>query len=123
MRHWPWLISAAFLLHLSGLPHAKPPQRILPADEAAKDPELLRVRAELLSAARRGDLQAIWRLTDPNVQASWDERRGIFELRRQWGIDQSPQTFLRELRTVLSLGGRFTDTTRDVFIAPYIWFG
>ena len=75
----------------------------------------------MLRAATAGDLKTIWSLTDPNVQATVSEQRGIEALKKEWRISQSPQTFLKELAAVLSLGGRFEDESKQTFVAPYIW--
>src|SRR5262245_12298656 len=118
-----WLVSVGGLL---GFPidQAVPdpvPAKLIPADEARLDPELLRTRDALLRAARAGDLDTIWRLTSPDVQVSWDGKRGLARLKREWNVARSPKRFLDELAQVLLLGGRFDSPGRDSFVAPSMY--
>src|SRR4051812_31971635 len=91
-----------------------------PADDAPKNPEFLLFRRRLLDSVESSDLKAIWAMTSSDVQASLSGSKGIPALRREWGVDRSPKAFLRELRTVLKLGGRL-GACEFVFVAPYVF--
>jgi hypothetical protein len=94
------------------------PRRIALVDEATVEPALAQVRDTLLRAARAGDLNAAMAHVDPNIRVTYDNKRGLDRLRREWEIDETPKRFLDELALVLSLGGRFEGGERRSFVAP-----
>jgi hypothetical protein len=115
------LIVATGLLLVSPTRQTAVQQRLEPTDEARVIPELAKVRDAVLAAARRRDLEDIWRYTDSRVLATLSGKRGIPALKREWGIARSPGEFLRELVLVLSLGGKFEGVNRDAFVAPSVF--
>ncbi len=94
------------------------PRRLPIVDEASQDPSLKETRDGLLQAARSGHLETVWTFVDPDVRATYENKRGIEQLKREWEIDSSPTRFLDELALVLSLGGRFESPERTSFVAP-----
>src|SRR4051812_31298381 len=97
----PLLLVGALLQSAPYTPTVMPP-----ADDAAKDPGFSEYRQRLVDAIQRADMKAIWAATSSDVQATLGGKKGIPALRKEWGIERSPKAFLRELRTVLKLGGR-----------------
>jgi hypothetical protein len=94
------------------------PARLPFVDDGENQPTFLEFRAELLSAADRRDYRTVKGVLSSRVQVT--DGYGIPALEREWRIKQSTTAFLRELATILRLGGRFDDRN-TVFIAPYVW--
>lgn len=86
---------------------------LVPVDEAARDPELLTLRARLLRALAEGDLETVMAAADPEIQLSFggDYGRDAFRDRLR-----EPE-YRGDLAAALALGGVFRgDST---FISPY----
>ena len=92
------------------------PQKIPPVDEAGRDPALVSVREQLMSAVQRHDVSAIDKVTEPSVQGcGWKGYSGLrkfFELKIP-GYD--PWT---DVHRSLSLGGIFRNAAE--FSSNYV---
>lgn len=88
--------------------------KLMPADEAKKDPSLVAYREKLLDAVRRHDVDAVIASADPNIRTSFGEGGGSGVLRRML---ESPERW-RDLEQILTLGGSFRQRT---FWAPYVY--
>ncbi len=96
-------------------------KKVLPVDQAAKDPTFKAFRNELLEAARRKDKEYILSILDPKIQLSFGGHSGIKDFKEMWKIDQPNSEFWNELITILELGGAFqTIESHKDFVAPYV---
>ena len=94
-------------------------QRIRPVDQAARDPSFVRFRAELLDAARRGNLDRVSSMTAADVRTNEDATGTRQQLLDRWNLPGQRDVFLNALIEVLEGGGRLYDDV--TFTAPY-WF-
>lgn len=92
--------------------------RIIPVDEAHKDPSFAAFRSRLQSIVRRRDREELLTLVDPNIRVSFGDENGVEALRQTLEAAESP--LWDELAEVLELGGVFEKTPKgDRFVAPY----
>jgi hypothetical protein len=97
------------------------PTRIGPVDEGTNDPSFQAFRQQLLEGVQKRDLTRVLAFISADVQVTLDARQhGLAALKSAWQLDRSPQRFLRELETVVKLGGRFSQSS-CTFVAPYVW--
>lgn len=93
--------------------------KLLPVDEAARDPGLFAFRAQLQSAIARRDADAVLAVIDPQIRAGFGGNNGSAAFRKQWGFPGSSSRLWSELGTALALGGSFQNP--DTFVFPYIY--
>jgi hypothetical protein len=93
--------------------------KLLPVDDAARDPGLFATRAQLQSAIARRDADAVLAVIDPRIRAGFGGNDGIAAFRRQWGFPGSTSRLWSELGTALALGGSFQNP--DTFVFPYVY--
>lgn len=103
-------------------PDSTPPgvrgPKLMPVDEASRDPELVAFRDNLLAAARAGNVEAIVAAADPSIRTTFGAGGGAADFRRML---REPG-MLRELEQVLTLGGSFRGEGENVsFWAPYVY--
>ena len=96
------------------------PLRLLPTDEANSEPALSSVRAAMLDAVNKHDIDALARNLEP---AGWEAFGGIENVRATLG---GPTELWDEFKYVLTHGGAFTTTRgrvrgRREFCAPYVY--
>ena len=98
------------------------PRKMTVADDAGRDPALKSVRDKLLAAAKAHELAVVLTMVSSDISVSYrNDKHGIQALRDEWGIARSPDRFLRELTTILSLGGRFDESEPGTFVAPSLF--
>jgi hypothetical protein len=95
------------------------PIHITPADDGVRNTSFREFRDQLIQAAHSGNIKRVLSVTSADVNVTHG-RTGLVALRREWQLDRSPTRFLKELETVLKLGGRFHDSS-CTFVAPYVW--
>lgn len=88
--------------------------KLLPVDEAPKDPSLVAFRNELLAAVRRRDVEAVVTLSDPKIRTSFGDGGGADELRRML----QEAAVIEDLEELLTQGGKFQG---ESFWAPYVY--
>lgn len=93
--------------------------KLLPVDEAVRDPQLFAFRAQLQAAIARRDVQAVLDVVHPNIKNSFGGNDGFEEFKKQWKLQGGESGLWDELGTVLALGGSFRD--KDNFVAPYVF--
>lgn len=94
--------------------------KLLPVDEAARDPELFVFRARLQEAVARHDVAAVLEAVDPNIKVDFGGGGGIADFRNAWKLQDGDKSPLwAELGLVLALGGSFQG--ENVFAAPYVF--
>ena len=94
-------------------PVAKGP-KLMPVDEASKDPSLVAFRDELLAAVRKRDADAVVALADPKIRTSFGGGGGAAGLKRNLGQPGVWEDFER----LLTQGGAFQG---ESFWAPYVY--
>lgn len=92
--------------------------KLMPVDEAARDPELVAFRETMLAAVRAGNIDAVVLMADPAIRTTFGAGGGAADFRRML---REPG-MLRELEQVLTLGGSFRDDGANAsFWAPYVY--
>ena len=94
--------------------------KLLPVDEAVRDPELFVFRARLQAAVARHDTAALLEVVDPNIKIGFGGNDGIAAFRETWKLQDGDRSPLwAELGLVLALGGQFQGA--NLFAAPYVF--
>lgn len=92
--------------------------KLLPVDEAARDPGFFAFRARLQEAVARHDVTAVLDAVDPNIKVDFGGAGGTADFRNAWKLQDGDKSPLwAELGLVLALGGGFHDD--NTFMAPY----
>lgn len=99
-------------------PAAERPAKLLPVDEAARDPSFFLFRARLLDAVARRDVPAILQVLAPDILNSFGGNGGIAEFKEMWKPEAPDSLLWTELARALAMGGKFEG--RDEFQAPYV---
>lgn len=110
-------IAAALLLLAAAAP-ASAQGKLMPVDQAARDPSFIRFRARLLDAVRRKDAEQVYAVLAPDVTSSFGGNGGVAEFREMWGAEHPASELWTTLGEVLRLGGTFMGDS--VFAAPYV---
>ncbi len=92
-------------------------QKVPIVDEASKDPSLVKMRAELIAAAKAKDVKRALAHFDPKVNLSFGGQAGHAAFAKMVRADPA---LWDELLWVLEHGGRF-EKNRAEFAAPYTW--
>jgi hypothetical protein len=115
-------VTAVALLVLCCLqvpPAAGQAVRLLPQDEAVRQPEFFSFRAQLLAALARRDTAALMSVVAPEIHNTFGDDNGAVAFRRLWRLDSADSRLWQELTTVLALGGTFEHDSS--FVAPYVF--
>lgn len=120
IRSGLWLSACCFVA--TTLPCLAAERKLLPVDEAAKDPSFFAFRQKLMEAARNHDIDFILSTLDPNIVNSFGGSEGIEGFKATWEVDK-PQTKLWDTLTlVLTLGGSLNVSEQETsFWAPYVF--
>ena len=94
--------------------------KLLPVDEADRDPTLVKFRTALLAAVERRDVKYVVARADPKVRLSFgdDMGRKTFSRWLKGEEEWQGEAYWRELEMVLKLGGVFT--AEGEFCTPYL---
>ena len=111
---WPLVV----LLSVHSTLAAAQVGKLLPVDEAARDPEFFAFRAQLQAAVARHDAEAVLAAVHPNVKNTFGGNDGIDAFRRIWKLPAGDRLW-DELGTVLAFGGAFQGG--GLFSAPYVF--
>jgi len=100
--------------------------KILPVDQAAKDPSFLAYRQKLIDAVKQKDTKALLSMLDPEISISFGGDSGLASFRKNWKLDQAPENspLWQELGTVLAMGGAWMPDSKGkltTFCAPYTY--
>jgi hypothetical protein len=93
--------------------------KLLPTDEAARDPEFFAFRAQLQAAVARHDTEAVLVAVHPSIKNTFGGDDGIEAFRRIWKLPAADSRLWDELGTVLAFGGAFQEG--GLFAAPYVF--
>lgn len=112
----------AFACLLGSLPAAAQETRLLPVDEAAKDPSWTAFRNRLIDAIGKRDRKFVLDILDRNVRSGGEGGRGVAEFRKQWELDSNASPLWQELPAALFLGGAYVkhDKGPGELCAPYV---
>ncbi|MBM4275238.1 MAG: SH3 domain-containing protein [Deltaproteobacteria bacterium] len=95
-------------------------RKLLPVDEAAKDPSFLAFREQLLAAVRSRSLDGVLSLTAPDIQNSFGGDDGVENFLKIWRPQAPDSQLWSTLEEILTMGGRFSQD-RQEFWAPYVF--
>jgi hypothetical protein len=96
--------------------------KLMPVDEASREPAFVEFRERLLEAVRSRDEEFLSEVIDPNIRTGFGPAGGATEFRRQWKLDTRESPLWDELETILSLGGGFNPASAgSQFWAPYVY--
>jgi hypothetical protein len=113
-----WRSLAATLIVVSAWAVQAAERKLLPVDEAWKDPTLVDFRKKLLAAIQRRDAKYVVARAARNIQLSFGGYAGRKTLREWLRFEGIRETYWPEWERVFSLGGVFTD--EDSFCIPYV---
>ncbi|HEX8619197.1 MAG TPA: SH3 domain-containing protein [Thermoanaerobaculia bacterium] len=91
--------------------------KLMPVDEAPRDPSLVAYRNQLLAAIRSRDANAVAALVDPKIRTSFGDGGGAAEFRKALAREGA----MEDLELVLSNGGTFLGDEARAFWAPYVY--
>jgi hypothetical protein len=115
----PFLLAALLLVGAASAGLAQV-GKLLPSDEAVRNPELFAFRARLQAAVARHDTTALLEVVDPNIKIGFGGNDGIEAFKNEWKLQEGGNSPLwDELGLVLALGGSFRDANN--FVAPYVF--
>ena len=92
--------------------------RLLPVDEAAKDPAFFVFRSQLQNAVARHDAKTVLSMMNPEIQMGFGSEQGMKDFIAKWKPNEPNSKLWDTLSTILSLGGRFNPD--GSFTAPYV---
>ena len=98
---------------------AGPSRKILPVDEAVKDPAFFLFRARLMEAVAAHDAKQLATFLSPKIAIGFGGESGIADFMKQWQPDDKESKLWSELGRVLALGGKFSKD--GGFSAPYYY--
>jgi hypothetical protein len=98
-------------------------RKLLPVDEASKDPSFKAFRDALIEAVNQKDTQAILNSVAPDIQNDFGGGNGIENFKSTWRLGRASESKLwAELGTILSMGGSFIAADgKKQFWAPYVY--
>lgn len=100
--------------------------RILPVDEAPRDPSFAAFRGRLQEAVKQRKTPGLLEALDAKILISFGGDNGVAAFRKRWALDKDAEKspVWNELETILSLGGAWVqnETGKKVtFCAPYVY--
>src|SRR5215469_11392998 len=98
-------------------------RKLLPVDEAAKDPSFKAFRDALIDAVKRKDTQFVLEVVAPDILSDFGGGNGIQNFKTKWRLGNAAESKLwAELETILSMGGSFrVEDGKKSFWAPYVY--
>jgi hypothetical protein len=112
------MIVAALALALAAVPAAAQ-TKLLPVDEAPRDPTLVRFRTRLMDAVRRKDARFVYGILARDVTNTFGGGGGVDEFKETWDAEHPASKLWNTLDEVLKLGGAFDGDSS--FVAPYVF--
>ena len=93
--------------------------KLLPFDEATKDPSFLEFRTELQAAIARRDVAYVRSILSPDIKLNFGGDEGPEAFDRVWQPENPKTNLWQTLGQVLQMGGAFDGEGR--FLAPYVF--
>lgn len=116
-----WIAVFGMLLAASASSAALRAARVLPVDEASKDPSFFAFRKQLIDAVHRRDSRFVLSIVDPRIDLGFDGSAGIGDFKRNWKPERKGSDLWPVLEQALALGGTFEKSHgRQEFCAPYV---
>jgi hypothetical protein len=98
------------------------PTRLLPVDESAKDPTLVRFLSSLRKTVYRQNSKELMSRVAPDVRVSFGGDNGSTVFQKRWQPERYDSPVWRELAQVLELGGTFQKgSPTPQFWMPYVY--
>lgn len=96
--------------------------KLLPVDEGKLRPDFDRFRTEVIAAMDRKDVNFLKQIIDDNVQVSYGADNGKQAFIEKFGLNENPDQSVvwQELKKVMLMGGRFSRSDKNAFMAPYV---
>jgi hypothetical protein len=117
LKFLPHLLLA-LLVCTSPAQTAEPSRKLLPVDEAAKNPSFFLFRAKLQEAVAKKDATCVLSVISPDIQTGFDGDNGSAAFKKKWNLEKPADSELWPmLARVLALGGKFNKD--GSFQAPY----
>jgi hypothetical protein len=107
------------LFAFAGTVEAAPPTRLLPVDEAARDPSFVKFRNELKDVIARKDAAALFRFLASDVRLSFGDTYGGPEFHKMWDPFKKDTKVWAALSLIVDNGGKFANP--NAFAAPYTY--
>jgi hypothetical protein len=106
----------------TGAQESAAPKKLMPVDEAAKDPSWISFRNRLLEALQKHDRKFLLSVLDRNIRNPLDAPRGIAAFRKQWDFEADDSPLWRELPGALFLGSAWLTPEKGTrqLCAPYV---
>jgi len=100
--------------------------RVLPVDQAPKDPSFLAFRDRLKEAVKLRNTDGLLAALDTEVLLSFGGENGVKAFRERWKLNRDPEKsdVWKELETLLALGGAWMPDAHgklSTFCAPYVY--
>lgn len=94
-------------------------RKLLPVDEAAKNPSFFLFRAKLQEAVAKKDAAYVLSVIAPDIQTGFDGDNGSAAFKKKWNLEKpdEPSELWPLLARVLAMGGKFDKD--GSFQAPY----
>lgn len=96
--------------------------RLLPVDEADRDPTLVEFRDRIQLAVDRREPERLVEMIDPNVYNGLNKESGVRKFAEYWRVDAIDTPIWDVLDDILKLGGGFVRSEKGVqFCMPYVF--
>ena len=98
------------------------PRKLMPVDEAAKDPSWVSFRRQLLDALARHDRKFLLSVIDRNIRNPLDAPRGVAVFRKHWDLEADDSPLWRVLPAAHLLGSAWMTPEQGPrqLCAPYV---
>jgi len=98
-------------------------RKLLPVDEASKDPTFKAFRDALIDAVKKKDTQFLLNSVAPDIQNDFGGGNGVANFKATWKLARvSESKVWAELDAILSMGGSFrVEGGKKTFWAPYVY--
>lgn len=114
------LLAALVALYcLYPIPATGQATKLLPHDEASRQPDFFSFRARLLVSLAGRDTAGLLAVVAPKIRNTFGDDNGVTAFRRLWRLEAPDSEVWRELTAVLALGGTFEN--ESTFVAPYVF--
>ncbi|MFN0118930.1 MAG: SH3 domain-containing protein [Blastocatellia bacterium] len=117
-RLFAFILLVLLCLPDPGLPVSGQTAKLLPVDEAVRDPSFFIFRARFMEAIQRRDAPYVLSVTAADIKNGFGGNDGVAEFKKSWKPEQPGSEFWKVMTAILALGGSFINP--QTFAAPYI---
>lgn len=94
---------------------------VKPVDEGPKNASFQTFRTQLIAALKRRDARYIYGIVDRNIKLGFGGEDGLANFKKNWKLESAKSEFWAEMLKVVSNGGTFDKSNRNLFLAPYLF--